>query len=201
MTSCYISVDIEAAGPVPSLFSMLSLGACVVGNRQEQFYRELKPVSRTFNIDAMRVGSLGLHCLDSLKSVAEYDPHHEQFSPGRVLDVLAATGKDPQLAMADFRDWLSDAAGGKSPVMVTDVQPFDGSFVNWYFARFLPDVQNPFGHKGLNIDVLYHGLCGDVNARLKKLVPDDRKTPHNALDDALYQARLTEEVFSYMRRT
>ena len=31
MPDTYISVDIEASGPVPGEYSMLSLGACVVG--------------------------------------------------------------------------------------------------------------------------------------------------------------------------
>lgn len=42
---CFISVDVETAGPIPSEFSMLSLGACVVGRRDEGFYMELKPIS------------------------------------------------------------------------------------------------------------------------------------------------------------
>ena len=29
---CYISVDVEAAGPIPGTYSLLSIGACVVGN-------------------------------------------------------------------------------------------------------------------------------------------------------------------------
>ena len=39
---CFISVDIEAAGPTPADFSMLSLGACVVGKCDEEFYMELR---------------------------------------------------------------------------------------------------------------------------------------------------------------
>ena len=41
----YISVDIEAAGPVPVEYSMLSIGACVVGSPEVSFYIELKPIN------------------------------------------------------------------------------------------------------------------------------------------------------------
>ena len=42
----FISVDIEASGPVPGTYSMLALGACVVTNCQDRFYVELKPISQ-----------------------------------------------------------------------------------------------------------------------------------------------------------
>jgi hypothetical protein len=41
MDEKYNSVDIEAAGPIPPTYSMLSLGACVVGDEQTTFYTEL----------------------------------------------------------------------------------------------------------------------------------------------------------------
>jgi hypothetical protein len=41
----FISVDIEASGPVPGIYSMLSLGACIVGNATERFYIELRPIN------------------------------------------------------------------------------------------------------------------------------------------------------------
>lgn len=44
----YISVDIEASGPIPGEFSMLSLGACIVGDTGNTFYAELKPINDNF---------------------------------------------------------------------------------------------------------------------------------------------------------
>lgn len=40
----FISVDIEASGPIPGEYSLLSIGACMVDNPDESFYAELKPV-------------------------------------------------------------------------------------------------------------------------------------------------------------
>ena len=40
----YISVDVETSGPIPVEFSLLSLGACIVGNTSKTFYAEIKPL-------------------------------------------------------------------------------------------------------------------------------------------------------------
>lgn len=45
----YISVDIECSGPIPGEYSMLSLGACVVGyednkNNDYTLYLEIQPL-------------------------------------------------------------------------------------------------------------------------------------------------------------
>jgi hypothetical protein len=44
----YISVDIEAAGPFPPAYSMLSLGAVAVDDPRATFYVELRPVNDNF---------------------------------------------------------------------------------------------------------------------------------------------------------
>jgi ribonuclease T len=45
MVETYISVDVEAAGPIPGDYSMLAIGACMVGNARETFYAELRPIN------------------------------------------------------------------------------------------------------------------------------------------------------------
>jgi ribonuclease T len=40
----FISVDIEAAGPIPGEYSLLTIGACVVFDDIQTFACELKPV-------------------------------------------------------------------------------------------------------------------------------------------------------------
>jgi hypothetical protein len=54
----FISVDIEADGPIPGDYSMSSLGACVVGDPEMGFYSELKPISDKFVPEAMNVSGL-----------------------------------------------------------------------------------------------------------------------------------------------
>jgi len=92
MNKKYISVDIEASGPTPGKYSMLSLGACIVGNTSVQFYRELKPISRNLIVPAMRVGAKGLRCLDNLRHQEEFNPESEKFDPHKVLEVLDEKG-------------------------------------------------------------------------------------------------------------
>ena len=40
----FVSVDIEASGPSPSIGSLLSIGACLVDDPSVDFYVELKPI-------------------------------------------------------------------------------------------------------------------------------------------------------------
>ncbi|PIN82033.1 hypothetical protein COV11_00015 [Candidatus Woesearchaeota archaeon CG10_big_fil_rev_8_21_14_0_10_30_7] len=200
MTTKYISLDVEASGRVPGIYSLLSIGACVVGEQDKQFYRELKPISPNFDIEAMKIGCLGLKCLELFKNYKDYNPKSETFNPSRVLGALSVYGDRPKTVMKELNNWTLNVSAGCEPVLLTDVQPFDGSFINWYFEKFLSNSENPFGYKGLNIDILYRGLTGNINSNLRDLgLIDDRKTPHNALDDAVFQAKLAEKVFELMK--
>ena len=55
MQEVYISVDIEAAGPFPPTYSMLSLGAVVVNDPHAPFYVELRPINDNSVPGAMKV--------------------------------------------------------------------------------------------------------------------------------------------------
>jgi len=57
----FISVDIECSGPIPGEYSMLSLGACVVGhedNNNYTFYIEMKPLSNNYVKEALEIARL-----------------------------------------------------------------------------------------------------------------------------------------------
>src|SRR5690349_10861096 len=104
----FVSVDIEASGPVPGIFSMLTLGACVVGKAsEEQFYAELKPMT-----DASVPGAMSV--------------------VGRTLDDFRTVGREPLEVMRDFGTWIHRVSGGRTPVFVGFNAAFDWSFVNWY---------------------------------------------------------------------
>jgi len=169
----YISVDIEAAGPVPSAFSMLSLGAVVVDDPKKTFYVELQPVNDKFVPEAMKV-------------------------VGRTLQDFTTNGCAPKAAMTAFRDWLTSVANTANPVFVGFNATFDWAFVNFYFHVYLGE--NPFGIGGIDIKSYYMGMTGcawedtrssRIRSELKGLSPHT----HNALDDAVEQA----EMFKRMR--
>ncbi len=206
MNQTYISVDVEASGSprnsgCPAKSSMLSIGAAVVGDIGKQFYRELKPIHpinpEHYNQVAMSYGARGLRCLDDLRHDPRYDAQHPLFEPSLVLKVLEQKGEDPKKAMTQFKDWVTSVSGTTQPHLITDIQWFDGACVDHYFAH--SDVSNPFGYKGTNIDVLYQGIRGDMNANLRDLgLVMDESQAHNALYDAIFQAQLTEAVFKLM---
>ena len=175
MREAYISVDVEAAGPLPPTYSMLSLGAVVVDDPQATFYVEFKPLNDKSVPAAMKV-------------------------VGRTLQDFARTGRDPKDAMAGFRDWLGSVAQAATPVFVGFNATFDWAFVSFYFHQYLGE--NPFGIGGVDIKSYYMGLSGGTweDTRSSRIAAEfkdaSRRHTHNALDDALEQA----ELFRRMRQ-
>ena len=177
MREAYISVDVEAAGPLPPTYSMLSLGAVVVDDPQATFYVEFKPLNDKSVPAAMKV-------------------------VGRTLEDFARTGRDPKDAMAAFSDWLGSVAKAAKPVFVGFNATFDWAFVNFYFHQYLGE--NPFGIGGIDIKSYYMGLSGGTwedtrSSRIPAEFKDSsRRHTHNALDDAIEQADMFRRM---MKRT
>jgi ribonuclease T len=170
----YISVDVETAGPNPSQYSMLAIGACVAREPTTTFYVELQPVHDAATPEAMRVG-------------------------GFDLDELRERGVPPEEAMRRFADWLGHhTPPGAQPVFVGFNAAFDWMFVADYFHRFLGE--NPFGHKALDIKALYMGRnrTAFAETRFRDMAKHYRMEQgaltHNALEDALVQAALFRSV-------
>lgn len=165
----YFSVDIEAAGPHPAEYALLSIGACTVSLPEQFFYAELQPASLNIEPEALQVHGL--------------DPR-----------VLAETGQPPAAALEAFERWvLENTPEGHLPVFVAFNAAFDWMFVCEYFYRYLG--RNPFGHSALDIKALYMG-CQGVNwletsyNRVSQALRVDRPLAHNALQDARDQAEL-----------
>jgi len=175
LVDCYISVDIEADGPIPGDFSMSSLGAVNVDDPTQTFYAEFKPISDRFDEKASQVAGL-----DRQNLVAE--------------------GLDPAVGMAQFAAFIARVAGANRPVFVGFNATFDWSFVHWYFMHFLG--RNPFGVAGLDIKAYYMGALGKTRwsettkRHLDPRFRSSRPHTHHALDDALEQA----EVFAKLRQ-
>lgn len=147
-------VDIEADGPIPGDYSMISFGAVVVEPGLERsFYGTLRPISERWIPEALAVSG---HSRD---------------------DTLAFD--EPETVMRAFRQWLSDNALGR-PMFVSDNNGFDWQFVNWYFHHFLGG--NPFGHSSTNLGSLYKGLVRDASKNFKHL--RRTKHSHHPVDDA-----------------
>ncbi|MFJ5772905.1 3'-5' exoribonuclease domain-containing protein [Streptomyces sp. NPDC093094] len=178
--SLYISVDIEADGPIPGPYSMLSLGAAVAGTQdadgftaadpeKQTFYRELRPVSEDFVPEALAVSGLD-------------------------RERLSAEGAEPAVALAEFSDWVREVSAGAQPVMCGYPASYDWTFLYWYLIRFTG--RSPFGHSGcMDMKTLFATKAGlPLRAVVKGTMPREllsrRRHTHHALDDAVEQAEL-----------
>ncbi len=197
----YISVDIEASGSSPGKYSMLSLGACVVGETDLQFYSELKPISFNFkSMEAMRVGCSGLYALREVKKLPLYDVNHDDFNPRAVLDFLDRRGEHPENAMKRYEEWVLKVTKNYTPIQAAAPAIFDLGFTTYYFDNFNNEI-NPFGFGGEDMNSMARGRLKKIYSSMKTLnVKDTRKNPHNALEDAIYQAQEFEVVLNMMKR-
>ena len=176
----FIVVDIEAAGPIPGEFAMLSLGAATLTDPQETFYIELQPDSEAFLPDALAVSGLS-------------------------MQDLAMKGTPPRDAMDEFARWVvAVSPPDQKPVFTAFNAPFDWMFVNAYFHRYLS--YNPFGHKALDIKALFMGLhqvpfgktshhyvCEHYNLKTT--------LSHHALEDAIQEAQLLKLILDEQQNT
>ncbi|MFE4355300.1 exonuclease [Kitasatospora sp. NPDC056800] len=188
----YVSVDVEADGPIPGPYSMVSFGAVVAGWHDGEgfrragaggaaFYRELRPISAEYVPEALAVSGLD-------------------------RAVLEADGADPAAAMREFGRWVEGVRGGPGgrryrPVMVGYPAVYDWQFLYWYLVRFTGS--SPFGHSGcLDLKTLYAARAGVPFAGIGKrsmppeLLPDLPHT-HHALDDAREQAELFANLWEW----
>jgi hypothetical protein len=182
-----ISVDIEADGPIPGPYSMLSIGAAVAGTQdadgftpadpeERTFYRELRPISAEFVPEALAVSGLD-------------------------RDRLTVQGAEPAVTLAEFSAWVREVSAGAQPVMCGYPASYDWTFLYWYLIRFTGE--SPFGHSGcLDIKTLYATKAGlPLRAVAKGTMPREllsrRRHTHHSLDDAIEQAELLANLMAW----
>ena len=169
----YISVDVETAGPNPSQYSLLSIGACLVLEPAKRFYVELQPVNDAITSEAMEVSQMD-------------------------LEGLKRRGRPPVEAMRRFAEWVAEVTPAEGrPVFVALNAVFDWMFVADYFHRYLG--KNPFGHKALDIKAYFMGLRGieweqTGFEEMSKYYQIEQRLNHNALEDAIMQAALFRKM-------
>ena len=185
-SAIYISVDIECSGPIPVDYSMLSLGACVVGKEDNDndytFYIEIQPISDNYVKEALEIAGLS-------------------------MQELKSKGTPPKEAMKKFGDWITKVLNGeeKQPVFVAAPISFDWSFVNYYFHKFLG--WNPFGVSGIDLKSVWIGKTNSkwhatgVDDIKKTLGLQDIVHTHNALEDAKEQSIVFKKMMEFKVQT
>lgn len=156
----YIMVDVEADGPIPGDYSMISLGAVVVEpGLSRTFYGKLKPISEKWDPEALAISG---------------------FTREQTL-----TFDDPKEVMLDFEDWVTKNNRGR-PTFISDNNGFDWMFACWYFHHFAK--KNAFGYSSKNLGSLYNGLVKNTKASFKHL--RKTKHTHHPVDDAVGNAEV-----------
>jgi hypothetical protein len=183
----YISVDIEADGPIPGPYSMLSFGLAVAAQfdghqlepanpEQDTFYREMRPISDSFVSQALDVSGLD-------------------------RNRLIKHGVVPLVAMSEAKRWVEQVAGANRPVLVGYPLMFDWLFFYWYLEQFAGGSPFDFS-SGLDMKTMYQQKAGvtvslagkdDLPAFLRSARPHT----HNALDDAIEQADIFVKLFQW----
>ncbi|MGD8375199.1 MAG: 3'-5' exonuclease [Acidobacteriota bacterium] len=183
----YFCIDIEASGPVPGLFNMVSLGAVPVVRERgrwvpadEDLYLLFRPMNEGFDPEAMAIHGISREEMES-------------------------RGEDPGAAMATLREWsLAHCVPPRArPVFVGHNAVFDWAFVNYYFVA--TREENPFGWKAIDTKTLAMGRLrlpwfDTHKERLQELLPglgpQDQARVHRADYDAHYQAVILAELLN-----
>ncbi len=187
-SDCYFSADVETDGPIPGPYSMLSFGLVYAGsfdgttfrrptNYSVTFYRELRPISRNFQNEALAVNGLD-------------------------RDRLVREGGSPEQVMTEAAAWILETAGNARPVLVAYPMSFDWLWLYWYFTQFAKQG-SPFSHsRCFDIKTAFAvkaklPLSAAGRAQLPAHLRSNRKHTHNALDDAAEQAEIFANIVEW----
>jgi hypothetical protein len=169
----YVSVDIEADGPIPGPHSMLSLGAVA------------------YTADGCCLGEYTAN----LETLPEAEPHPSMADWWRQFpDAWNAHRQNPRppaAVMQEFADWVEALPG--LPIFVAWPATWDFMWVYWYLIKFTG--RRPFSEHGIDMRSYAMGMrkrefgrCG--KNYLPKRWISRRPHTHIALDDAHEQGEL-----------
>lgn len=186
----YLSIDVEASGPFPGLFSLVSIGAVVVKSDSggdwavspdESFYEELQ------------------HLPDAGVLEAATNIH------GLTREYLEANAREPGEVMEDFAEFFDDLVKKyKKVVPAAWPASFDSPYVGWYLQYFLDE--NPLGWSCFDIPSFGMGLFQCHRNALRNLMKKagiefgKNPDPHNALADAVEQGQTLARLLNHARK-
>jgi hypothetical protein len=174
----FVSLDVETNGPVPGLYSMLSLGAAAFradGEMIGTFYRTICPI-------------------------VDGDGHPDTMAWWRTQPAAWAevnARQRPAIDVSrDFGLWLEGTRSHGRLTAAASPAAFDFPFVNYYMHCFIG--ANPLGYSCLDIRSYVNGIARRPGhrgkpealwARIKAETDTEGLRAHVALDDAIEQGR------------
>ena len=171
-SSLYVSLDIEADGPIPGQNSMLSIGAAA-------FTLDSREPIDTFEANLRRLP----------EAVQDPDTMKWWATQKEAWEYVQRYLMDPQDAMMAFREWLKNLPG--KPTFVGYPATYDFMWSHWYLIKFTGE--DPMGFSGMDLKTLASTLMGvPYHRAVKRNMPKKwfqgcPKHNHTALQDAIGQ--------------
>ncbi len=179
MDEIYVSTDTETDGPVPGLYSLLSLASAAYSAGGE--------LLGTFSANLETLPGAQAHP----ETMAWWHTHEDAWNASR------QNLQTPDAAMTAYLEWLKGLPG--KPVFVGFPAAYDFMFVQWYLVCFTGEM--PFQHAALDIKtyamaVLKVPYSRTTKRNLPKRWHSRHPHTHQALDDAIEQGLLFLNMLS-----
>jgi len=169
----YVSTDIETDGPIPGVYSMLSLA------------------SAGFRPDGICIATFSAN-IEPLEG-AKQDPETMSWwkKHPEAWDACTYLARPPDEVMKGYCNWVNSLSG--HPVFVAYPAGFDFTFVYWYLIRYVG--WSPFRFGALDIKTYAMAMLGKGYREISKRTMPRRwfgkhRHSHVALDDAIEQGLL-----------
>lgn len=184
MNEYYVSVDIEADGPIPGDYSMLSLGSAAFsddGTLLSIFQENLLPLPG-----------------------AKEDPETMNWwkTQPEAWKKLLLDRREPSSVMSIYHEWLVGLA--PKPIFVGYPASYDFCFVYWYLIHFTG--HSPFGHQALDLKTYaMAALEKEFKKTHKSSMPKEwfenlETHTHEAVQDAIEQGKLFFNIRAHLAK-
>lgn len=169
----YVSTDVEADGPIPGPYSMLSFGSAA--------YFADKTLVATYHANLETLPGAEEHP----DSMSWWKEHPDAWEASQT------NPRPPEEVMPEYVAWLKSLPG--RPVFVAYPASYDFMFVYWYLMRYVGE--SPFSFSALDLKTLAMAILGiEFRRSTKPNMPthwfDPLPHTHIALDDAIAQGAL-----------
>jgi hypothetical protein len=179
----YISVDVEADGPIPGINNMWSIGAAA------------------FDIERNLLGTFSANLLDIPGATADPKTMSEFWlkpSNKAAYDEVMRDRRDPAEAMGEYLGFLKSFkkpdGSSKRPIFIGYPSAYDFMWSHWYLIRFTGE--DPCGHQAMDLKTYASAVLGCAYADAAKgefprhWSDGCPRHTHIALDDAIGQGIL-----------